>query len=110
MGDTRKEQASATGDTMWPLPIDSARLSSYLTYPNNWDETAEAAVYRLYRDCQRMAAELCRRRAADLNPEEIEAIRFMQRCVNFRDITSGDQIAAVNRAFLALDRLVGGLP
>lgn len=85
-------------------------ISTYLAFPNNWDKTTESPVHRLYRDCQRMAAELQRRRAADLNPEEIEAIRFMQKCVNFRDMTCGDQIAIVNRAFLALDRLIGSYP
>lgn len=57
---------------------------------------------------RRMVSEIRQRRAADLSAEEVAAIEFMRSRVNFRDMASGDEIAKVNRAFIALDRLIGG--
>jgi hypothetical protein len=52
--------------------VTDERLSSYVSCPNQWDD--DETVRGIYDDAQRMAAELQRRRAADLSEAERTAL------------------------------------
>jgi hypothetical protein len=52
--------------------VTDEKLSSYVSCPNQWDD--DETVRGIYDDAQRMAAELRRRRAADLTEAERTAL------------------------------------